>query len=161
MNFDGEWSVPKKYIKQIGDTASFARVVMVDRTMQAVMTLERVGNKWLIRSMNPCSTGAHKPPYESPTPLGIYVIQEKRPKMLYTNPPSTNIAGYAPWANRFCAGGFVHGVPVNGVNNAPIEFSPTLGTIPRSHMCVRNATSHAKFIYDWAPTFDSLVAVIE
>ena len=42
-----------------------------------------------------------------------------------------------------------------------IEYSYTLGTTPRSHMRVQNATSHAKFVFDWAPDEQSLVVVIE
>ena len=51
-----------------------------------------------------------------------------------------------------------------GPGNAPrkslIEYSPTLGTTPRSHMCVRNATSHAKFVYDWAPVNELLFSFL-
>ena len=161
INFEGRWSIPQKYVKNISDTVAFHRVGIVDRTMQTIMTVEKVGDKWLVRSMNPATTGAHNPPYQQPTPLGIFVVQEKKPKMLYTKDGSSELAGYAPWASRFSCGGYVHGVPLNSVNAVPIEFSWSLGTTPRSHMCVRNATSHAKFFYDWAPVFNSLVVVIE
>ena len=40
-------------------------------------------------------------------------------------------------------------------------FGTTLGTTPRSHMCVRNATSHAKFVYDWAPVNETIVFVFD
>ena len=161
INFEGRWSVPKKYVKNISDTVTFHRAAIVDRTMQTITTVEKVGDKWLVRSMNPATTGAHKPPYQQPTPLGIFVVQEKKAKMFYTKDGSSEIAGYAPWASRFSSGGYVHGVPLNSVNAATIEFSWTLGTTPRSHMCVRSATSHSKFFYDWAPVFNSLVIVIE
>lgn len=42
-----------------------------------------------------------------------------------------------------------------------IEFSASLGTIPRSHKCVRNYTSHAKFLYDWIKIGSASVIVIE
>ena len=42
-----------------------------------------------------------------------------------------------------------------------IEYSWSLGTIPRSHMCVRNATSHSKFIFDNMPAEATLIVVIE
>ncbi len=58
-------------------------------------------------------------------------------------------------------GAYIHGVPVNVPRTAMIEYSWSLGTTPRSHMCVRNATSHAKFVFDWAPLYRSLVVVIE
>ena len=95
------------------------------------------------------------------TPLGIFLLQQKKPKMVYHKDGTTENGGFAPWASRFTNGGYIHGVPVNLPRTKQIEYSPSLGTIPRSHMCVRNATSHAKFIYDWAPTEESLVIVIE
>lgn len=161
INFGGRWNVPKRYVKNISDTVAFHRAAIVDRTMQTILTVEKNDDKWLVRSMNPATTGAHKPPYQQETPLGIFVVQEKRARMLYTHDGSSEIAGYAPWASRFSSGGFVHGVPLTSVEAAPVEWSATLGTVPRSHMCVRNVTSHAKFFYDWAPLFNSLVIVIE
>ena len=67
----------------------------------------------------------------------------------------------APYANRFTNGAYIHGVPVNAPRKSLIEYSPSLGTIPRSHMCVRNATSHAQFVYDWAPVNETIVFVLE
>ncbi len=160
-NLAGRWSVPGRYVKLLDEGTKFDHIIVVDRKMQAVVTLEHVDDKWLVRSINPATTGAHNPPYQQPTPLGMYVIQEKKPKMFYTGDGNSAIEGFAPWASRFCNGGYVHGVPVNNPNGQPIEFGGTLGTVPRSHMCVRNATSHAKFVYDWAPTLKSLVVVIE
>jgi hypothetical protein len=159
--FPGNWIVPKKYVDNIQDTVSFKKVIMVDRNNQNIATIEKVDNKWLVRSMNPATTGAHHPPYQKPTPLGIFVLQEKKEKMLFTADGSKAIAGFAPYANRFCDGGYIHGVPVNYPHRKIIEFSSTLGTIPHSHMCVRTASSHSKYIYDWAPVNNSLVIVIE
>ncbi len=161
INFEGRWSVPTKYVKRLDADTKFDHVIIVDRTMQMIMTLEKEGETWLVRSINPATTGAHNPPYQQPTPLGIHVIQEKKAKMFYTVDGGSAIAGFAPWASRFSCGGYVHGVPTNSVNAQPIEYGWTLGSIPRSHMCVRNATSHAKYVYDWAPTLRSLVVVIE
>jgi hypothetical protein len=158
FNAPGEWEVPHKYVKPIA-TERFARVVMVDITNQDIMTLEESGRgKWLVRSMNPCTTGAHEPPHAWPTPPGMFVVQDRTPKMMYNNGGPV-IVGFAPWASRFTNGAFLHGVPVNNPNGAIVEYSPTLGTIPRSHQCVRNASSHAKFIYDWAPLEKTLVFV--
>ncbi len=159
----GRWIIPPKYVKRIGgDTLRFDRAIFVDRTNQCIATLERSGDgKWLVRSMNPCTTGLHHPPYQKETPLGIFVVQEKKPRMQYYVDGTTRIGGFSPWASRFCNGGYVHGVPVNLPRTAVAEWSASLGTTPRSHMCVRNATSHAKYIYDWAPVDRTLVFVIE
>ena len=163
MTYDGEWYVPVDYVKVL-ETPVFNHVIFVDRTNQNITTLEKEDGKWLVRSMNPATTGLHRPPYQQETPLGTFVIQEKRRKMFYLHDGSSEMAGYAPYASRFTRGGYIHGVPLNNPNATErdeVELSPTLGTTPRSHMCVRNATSHAKFIYDTFPPLESLVVVIE
>jgi lipoprotein-anchoring transpeptidase ErfK/SrfK len=170
-NAPGEWEVPHKYVKPI-PTTRFDKVVMVDRTNQVIATLERSSTatssrgssipseRWLVRSMNPCTTGLHQPPHAFPTPVGMFVVQDRTPKMMYNN-GGPAIVGFAPWASRFTNGAFLHGVPVNNPGGAIVEYSQTLGTTPRSHECVRNASSHAKFIYDWAPLNASLVFVYD
>ncbi|MGL4331824.1 MAG: L,D-transpeptidase, partial [Bacteroidales bacterium] len=100
-------------------------------------------------------------PYKKNTPLGLFVVQDKMIEMQYYEDGTKEIGGYAPYASRFSAGGYIHGIPVNLPATGMIEYSPTLGTTPRSHMCVRNATSHAEYIYDWADKDYALVAVIE
>lgn len=156
-----EWMVPRKYIKSIADTVVFKKAIFVDTKNQNIATLEHVGDKWLVRSMNPATTGLHRPPYAQETPPGIFVIQEKKARMIYLVDGTTETGGFAPYASRFTNGGYMHGVPVNAPRKTLIEFSPSLGTTPRSHMCVRNATSHAKFIYDWAPIEETLVFVFD
>jgi len=157
----GEWLVPKRYIKHIHDSVIFTKAIIVDVSNQNIASVEKSGSKWMIRSMNPATTGVHNPPYAQETPTGIFVIQEHKPKMLYLKDGSSELAGYAPWASRFSNGGYIHGVPTNSPTGSIIEFSPTLGTIPRSHMCVRNASSHAKFIYDWAVPEETILFVID
>lgn len=160
-SFAGKWLVPRKYVKLI-DSISFKKVIFVDRTNQNIATLEKVEGKWLVRSMNPATTGAYRPPHMRPTPTGIFVVQTKKSKMFYTKDGSGEIAGFAPYASRFSNGGYIHGVPVNDPKGKRFaEFSSTLGTTPRSHMCIRNATSHALFIFEWAPEEDALVCVFD
>lgn len=160
--FDGDWLVPKKYVKPIDiDTLYFGRMVFVDRNNQNITTVEKSDSLWLIRSMNPATTGVYRPPYAHPTPPGIFVIQEKKEKMIFLKDGSTETGGFAPYASRFCNGAYIHGVPSNVPRKTIIEYSATLGTVPRSHMCVRNASSHAEFVFNWAPIYESLVFVIE
>lgn len=159
--YDGEWLVPQKYVKIISDTINFTHAIFVDRKNENIATLEKSGDKWIVRSMNPATTGLHRPPYQQETPLGMFVIQEKKSKMFFLVDGTTRNGGFAPYANRFTNGGYIHGVPVNAPRTALIEYSASLGTTPRSHMCVRNATSHAKFVYDNFPTLATVVFVIE
>lgn len=158
----GNWIVPEKYVKKLSDSTVFDKVIAIDRTNQNICTLEKSGDEWLVRSMNPATTGIDKPPFKDATPLGIFDLQEKKPRFFYYKDGTTQIAGFAPYASRFTAGAYVHGVPVNNPDAKTLkEFSPTLGTTPLSHMCVRTATSHAKFIYDWATTDNTYIVVIE
>ena len=162
VSFPGTWETPKRYVKAIGDSVTFHRIAFVDVTNQNILTAERTGDcRWVIRSMNPATSGVHKPPYAHETPLGIFVIQEKKAKMFYLKDGTNTIHGYAPYASRFTNGAYIHGIPTQSVNAGIIEHSWSLGTTPRSHMCVRNASSHAKFVYDWAKTFNALVIVID
>lgn len=158
--FTGVWLVPAKYVDRLPER-SFKKIVFVDRTNQNISTLEQTDTAWLVRSMNPATTGVNRPPYRRETPTGIFVVNAKLTTMLFTKDGSSGLGGYAPWASRFSGGGYIHGVPVNYPNTKQSEYSWSLGTRPRSHMCVRNATSHAKFIYDWAPLHRSLVIVFD
>ena len=160
--FEEEWLVPERYLKPLADTTVFHHVIFVDRRDQNIATLERTGRgEWKIRSMNPATTGRHAPPYAQETPLGMYLVQQKKTRMVFLKDGSAETGGYAPYASRFTNGAYIHGVPVNVPRTAMIEYSWSLGTTPRSHMCVRNATSHSKFIFDWAPVGQALVVVIE
>lgn len=161
INTPGEWFVPKRYVFSIPDTVTFRKVIFVDRLNQNITTLEHMDSTWYVRSMNPATTGLHHPPFAQETPEGLFMLQEKKLKMIYLVDGSKETGGFAPYANRFTNGGYIHGVPVNAPRTSLIEFSPTLGTTPRSHMCVRNATSHAKFIYEWAPINETVVFVFD
>lgn len=161
VSFDGEFLVPNRYIKFWGDTIQFNKVVAVDVTNQNISTLEKRGDSWDILSMAHATTGVHKPPYAHETPTGIFAVQEKKEKMHYTKDGSSELAGFAPYASRFTNGAYVHGLPTQYPNKGIIETSSTLGTIPRSHMCVRNPSSHSKFVFDWATVKQSIVIVID
>lgn len=158
--FEGEWIVPAKYVDRLGG-ADFRKLIFVDRNNQNVVTVEQGDTTWFIRSMNPVTTGVKRPPFHWETPVGIYVVRGKLEKMYYLHDGNSEVAGYAPWATRFSGGAYLHGVPVAYPNKTVYEYSWSLGTVPRSHMCVRNATSHAKFVFDWAPVGEALVIVFD
>jgi hypothetical protein len=161
VGYSGEYWVPVRYIKSI-DTKSFTRIAAVDRANQNLATLEKVDGVWKIRSMVPVSTGADHPPHGLPTPLGTFVVQDKQVSMRYLKDGTTDVfEGFAPYASRFSGGGYLHGVPVNLPRTEIIEYSETLGTTPRSHMCVRNISSHAKWLFTWLPVNNSIVIVFE
>lgn len=162
VTIGGDWFVPRRYVKRLSPDTEFHHVIFVDRKDQNIATMERMGEgKWAVRSMNPATTGVHRPPYAQETPLGMFLLQEKKARMVFLKDGGSATGGYAPYASRFTNGAYVHGVPVNVPQTAMIEYSWSLGTVPRSHMCVRNATSHAKFIFDYMPAEATLVVIIE
>ena len=161
ISFEGKYSVPKRYLKIIRDSIEFKFVTVVDIKNQNICTLEKAGNEWLVRSMNPATSGRHKPPHAQETPTGLFVVQEHKSKMFYYEDGTKIYGGFAPYATRFTAGAYIHGIPVNNPNGNIIEYSEGLGTIPKSHMCVRNASSHAQFVYKRSKDFSSLVIVID
>ena len=55
----------------------------------------------------------------------------------------------------------VEDIVIERVDPGHREALTSLGTTPRSHKCVRNFTSHAKFIYEWAEIGKTIVIVIE
>ena len=73
----------------------------------------------------------------------------------------------APYATRFARCVYsdvpvayqeVDGQQVDpGIN----EYLHTIGTFPRSHMCVRNFSSHAEFLYNWLEPAMGTIIVIE
>ena len=156
----GEWLIPGKYIKKIEDSTVFKKVVVVDVVNQNITTMEKIDSIWYVRSKNPATTGLRRPPYQYETPVGLFVFQERKAKMYFLEDGTTELGGYSPFANRFCNGAYIHGIPVNVPRTTDIEYSYSLGTTPRSHMCIRNATSHAEFVYNWIDVMGSLLFVI-
>lgn len=161
ISFEGKYRVPMRYLKIIRDTIEFKFITIVDIKNQNICTLEKAGYEWIVRSMNPATSGRHKPPHAQETPTGLFVVQEHKSKMFYYKDGTKIYGGFAPYATRFTAGAYIHGIPVNDPNGNIIEYSETLGTIPKSHMCVRNASSHAQFVYKRSKDFSSLVIVID
>ncbi|MGL4779661.1 MAG: L,D-transpeptidase [Bacteroidales bacterium] len=156
----GIWYIPNRYVQKIGPIR-FLKTIFIDRKNENIATLEAVDTVWLARSLNPVTTGMERPPFKKATPLGIFITQNRTKEMKFYIDGSQEIGGYAPFATRFSGGGYLHGIPVNLPATAHIEFSPTLGTTPRSHMCVRNATSHAEFLYNWIDPYSTIVFVYE
>ncbi|MHC1724075.1 MAG: L,D-transpeptidase [Aminipila sp.] len=165
---DLEYSVPSQYVPTNDCLKELKKVIVVDRTNQNIATFEKEKDNWNITSYSKATTGKMGK-YHQPTPLGYYCAIEKKPKFFYVKDGTSEIEGYAPYAVRFTAGAYIHGVSTTykytaegtridpGIN----EFSSSIGTVPLSHKCVRNYTSHAKFIYDWYEHGKTIVIVIE
>jgi hypothetical protein len=167
LSFSGDYWIPKAYISFWNSIQNLTQAIVVDRKNQNLAVFEFAGAGWKLISQNFCTTGVNTQ-YGFETPLGYYMAIEKRERFLYLKEGSQDIAGYAPYAIRFCAGGYTHGVPVayqekdgEKVDPGLREYLYTIGTTPRSHKCVRNYTSHAKFLYDWSQIGSCAIIVIE
>lgn len=147
---------------------SLTKVIVIDRTNQNEAAYEKTGDTWIRISETLATTGTSGR-YASPTPLGFFLAMEKKEQFYYYEDGTTKYQGYAPYAIRFTDRAYIHGVPVDFRTSAdgqriqpPMqEFSKSIGTIPLSHKCVRNYTSHAKFLYDWFAAGETAVIVIE
>ncbi len=160
--------IPNKYIETRNMSESLKKAIVIDRKNQNEAVFEKTESGWKIISYTLATTGADGE-YQQPTPLGYFYAIEKRDRFLYYEDGTTTIQGYAPYAIRFSASSYVHGVPVdwqydpqgNQIDPGIQEYSKTIGTVPLSHRCVRNYTSHAKFLYDWYTAGETAVLVIE
>ena len=164
----GVFYIPSKYVAEPIGSAALKKVIVIDRKNQNEAVFEKKSDGWKVISYTLATTGADGE-YQQPTPVGFFYGIEKRDKFLYYTDGTTDIQGYAPYAIRFSASSYVHGVPVdftydaigNQIEPAMQEYSKSIGTVPLSHRCVRNYTSHAKFLYDWYTAGETAVIVIE
>jgi len=159
--------VPKKYITTWHSIKELTKVVVIDRKNQNEGVFEFRDGKWNLISYIFATTG-EKAKYKEETSLGYFMAIQTRERFLYLDDETREISGYAPYAIRFNGGAYIHGVPVEfeileeeRVDPGIKEYLYTIGTVPRSHKCVRNYTSHAKFLYDWIEIGKSAVIVIE
>ncbi|MCL1808810.1 MAG: L,D-transpeptidase [Clostridiales bacterium] len=161
--------VPAKYVRTDDCLTALEKAIVVDRGNQNIAVFEkRDSGEWTVVSYSLATTGMVGI-YHQPTPLGYYFAIEKKERFYYLFDGTDEVEGYAPYAIRFTAGAYIHGIGVafkhseDGERITPgiQEFSKSIGTVPLSHKCVRNYTSHAKFIYDWYVHGETIVVVIE
>ena len=167
LSFKGEYYVSKKYVSFRQSIEELTKVIVVDRKNQNEGVFELIDGKWNLISYIYATTGENAK-HKLPTDLGYYMVIEKVSRFSYLSDVTKQIAGYAPYGIRFNGGAYIHGVPVDYVMKNGKRIDPgmqeylfTVGTVPRSHKCVRNFTSHAKFLYDWIEIGKSIVIVIE
>jgi len=167
LNFEGEYWVPNKFISYSNSIEELTKVIVVDRRNQNEGVFEYFNGKWNLISYVFATTG-EKAQYKQETSLGYFMAIQTRPTFLYLDDITREISGYAPYAIRFNGGAYIHGVPVEfeivddkRVDPGMKEYLFTIGTVPRSHKCVRNYTSHAKFLYEWIEIGKSAIIVIE
>ncbi|MGI6679579.1 MAG: L,D-transpeptidase [Dehalobacterium sp.] len=165
--FGGDYYVPKQYLDPSVTLRALNHVVVVDRTQQNQAAFS-VDDKGLNLVSYTLSTTGLPGDYSFETTLGSFKAIEKKDRFEYLQKGTSEIGGYAPYAIRFTGGAYIHGVPVayveeggEKVDPGPTEYLHTIGTYPRSNMCVRNFTSHARFLYQWMDHENGAVIVIE
>ncbi|QTM00064.1 L,D-transpeptidase family protein [Iocasia frigidifontis] len=165
--FGGNYYIPKKYIDPNVTLSQLKHVIVVDRDQQNQAAFEVVDDALNLVSYTLSTTGISGD-FSFETSLGIYKAIEKKERFEYLKSGQQDVAGYAPYATRFSGGAYVHGVPVKykeeggkKLDPGTIEYLHTIGTFPRSSMCVRNFTSHAQFLYNWMNTQNGAVIVME
>ncbi len=165
--YDKPYYVPSKYVSFKNQLKKLQKVIVVDRKNQNQGAFEIRNGKITLISYTFATTGVNSK-YKLETPLGYYMVMEKKAMFQYIKDGTKEIDGYAPYAIRFSAGAFIHGIPVSYkkvgeklVDPGKREYLSTIGSTPRSHKCVRNYTSHAKFLYNWVDVGKSAVIVIE
>jgi hypothetical protein len=160
--------VPTRYIPEPSALKPLTRAIVVDRHHQNEMVYEKIDDVWTLVSYSLATTGT-KNRYAQPTPLGYYFVIEKRPSFDYLADGTNEIEGYAPYVLRYNGSAYIHGVPMrykisedgHRIYQGIVDYSRSIGTIPLSHKCVRNYSSHAKFLYDWYAPGQTIVIVIE
>ncbi len=167
MDYEGEYWIPKKYVSLENNLNVLSKAIVVDINNQNEGVFEKRGDRWTLVSYGLATTGVQGT-YTFETPVGKFKVLEKKDRFYYLDDITKEIAGYAPYGIRFAQGAYIHGVPVeyiksDGENIDPghKEFLFTIGTVPRSHKCVRNYTSHAKYLYDWVDTNNTGVIVFK
>lgn len=165
--FNGNYYIPIKYIDSDVKLSKLNHVIVVDRDQQNQAAFELADNALNLISYTLSTTGISGD-FSFETSLGVYKAIEKRERFEYLKSGTQDVAGYAPFATRFSGGAYIHGVPVaykedggEKVDPGIIEYLHTIGTFPRSSMCVRNFTSHAEFLYNWMNTQNGAVIVME
>jgi len=175
LNFEGEYWVPRKFLTSWHSIKELTKVVVIDRKNQNEGVFEYRDGKWNLISYIFATTG-EKAVHKEETSLGYFMAIQTRERFLYLDDETREISGYAPYAIRFNGGAYIHGVPVNfeikvegegeeekkeRIDPGIKEYLYTIGTVPRSHKCVRNYSSHAEFLYNWVEIGKSAVIVIE
>ena len=165
---DQEYFIPSKYVRTEYYLIHLSRAIVIDISNQNIAAFEKRPDGWTVVSYGLATTGKMGT-YHQPTPIGFFYGIERRERFYYLKDGTDEIEGYAPYAIRFTAGAYIHGLAAayqyaaDGTRIDPEvrEFSDTIGTVPLSHMCVRVYTSHARFLYEWLVHRETIVIVID
>lgn len=133
-------------------STNFDKVIAIDSKNQNFIVFEKREGAWEVISYVYSKTGMDsKLGFE--TPKGFFSTAMGKYVMPY-NDENGQKQGAAKYALRFCGGGYIHGTPINDVEEVNREFFMkqkefTLGTYSGTRKCIRTSEPHAKFLFDW------------
>lgn len=135
---------------------------MIDRRDQNIATLEQTGEaRW--------GCTQHEPRHHRTTPPAVCTGNPVRHLRIAGEKGTYDIPQRRFYRyRRLCTlrkpvlGRRIHSrSPGKRATQSTHRVQSVTGHHPRSHMCVRNATSHSKFIFDWAPVNETIIFVLE
>lgn len=145
--------IQKKYLSYRPNIEKgFKKAVVVDVENQNLGVFEKVDNSWILISYIYAKTGIESE-LGFETPRGSYIVPMLKYEMGYRGLYGED-AGIAKYAIRFSGGGYLHGTPIEHIEESNEDFflnqkETGLGTFKGTRKCIRNTVSHSKFLFDW------------
>ncbi|MGO3801623.1 MAG: L,D-transpeptidase family protein [Fusobacterium sp.] len=145
--------IEKSYITSNPNISKgFRKAIVADIENQNLGMFEKINGEWTLISYIYGKTGLEST-LGFETPRGFYVVPNVKYEMGYRDVYGRN-SGMARYAIRFSGGGYLHGTPLEYVENKNKDFfldekERGLGTYKGTRKCIRNTEEHAKFLFDW------------
>jgi len=145
--------IEKSYITSNPNISKgFKKAIVADIENQNLGMFEKINGEWTLISYIYGKTGLEST-LGFETPRGFYVVPNVKYEMGYRDVYGRN-SGMARYAIRFSGGGYLHGTPLEYVENKNKDFfldekERGLGTYKGTRKCIRNTEEHAKFLFDW------------
>ncbi|MFK4785110.1 L,D-transpeptidase family protein [Fusobacterium sp. MFO224] len=145
--------IDKSYIANYPNIAKgFKKAIAVDLRNQNLGIFEKINGKWSLVSYIYGKTGLEST-LGFETPRGSYVVPNVKYEMEYRDNYGRD-SGMARYAIRFSGGGYLHGTPLEHIENKNKDFfldekERGLGTYRGTRKCIRNTEEHARFLFDW------------
>ncbi|MDP0488199.1 MAG: L,D-transpeptidase, partial [Fusobacterium sp. JB020] len=130
----------------------FKKAIAVDLKNQNLGIFEKINGEWTLISYIYGKTGLEST-LGFETPRGSFVVPNVKYEMEYRDNFGRD-SGMARYAIRFSGGGYLHGTPLEHVEDKNKDFfldekERGLGTYRGTRKCIRNTEEHARFLFDW------------
>jgi len=145
--------IEKNYITTRPNIArGFKKAIAVDLRNQNLGMFQKINGQWTLVSYIYGKTGLEST-LGFETPRGSFVVPNVKYEMEYRDNFGRD-SGMARYAIRFSGGGYLHGTPLEHVEDKNKDFfldekERGLGTYKGTRKCIRNTEEHARFLFDW------------